>query len=288
MAQNLKGVRFPGLPEPYLIPQIDPSLTQPGFSADAETTGKALADRLPATHLNAETQHVADEADFNAKVIELYNTLLNGTIGRYCFSINGAIWFVSIYKADIDYGVFEMVQYSASGVRIRHASMFEGAFTGWVNPTIDGSTILTEANWPQYIKASGSGGMSEEFDATQSSGTNNNKISKSGDTYTFTTQGNLSKLYSLTVRCIGVNGTDDPDALVHNGFFNSFVVGWKQIVAACTNPSIGVYAMAVPCYNPTSGFEGVVISAGYDSSTGNITFQLTSKTWEFYHIRGLY
>lgn len=273
MAKNLKGVRFPGLPDPYMIPQIDETLKKPGFAADAKQTGDALNTKLPATHVNGFYQ-VTTGTEMTSKCLELFNAMQGLTAARYVFQVAGSFCFVTMYKTDNNYGAFEKVQYAQSGgAGIQYASVWAGNFTGWVSP---GSG------------SGGASGMVEEFEATQKSGTNGNKIIKSGNACTFTTQGNLSKLYNITVRCTGVVGSSDPDALSSEGYFNSLLVGWKQVVAACTDPDIGEYYMAVPCYSPAGVFEGVAISATYNSSTGSITFRLTSNTWELYHIRGLY
>ena len=204
---------------------------------------------------------------------------------------SGSDWILLITKTNPNYGTIIAWQYGHPVV-IKTRGLVNGTWGGWNQITVNSGEIITSANWQQYINVSGGGssssGMLEEFEATQNSGTNGNKIVKSGNTYTFTTPGNLSKLYNLTVRCIGINGSTDPDDLSSHGYFNSLTVGWKQVVAACTDPSIGEYYMAMPCFNPSGAFEGVAISASYNSSTRSITFRLTSKTWELYHIRGLY
>ena len=204
---------------------------------------------------------------------------------------SGSNWMMMITKTNANYGAIVAWQYGHP-VTIKTRGLVNGTWGGFNQITVNGGEILTSANWPQYINVSGGGssasGMLEEFEATQTTGTNGNKIVKSGNTYTFTTPGNSSKLYNLTVRCIGINGSTDPDDLSSHGYFNSLTVGWKQVVAACTDPSIGEYYMAMPCFNPSGTFEGVAISASYNSSKGSITFRLTSNTWELYHIRGLY
>lgn len=226
----------------------------------------------------------ASMADCSSEMAELSQTT-STDIGT------GSNWMLMITRTNSNYGAIIAWQYGYP-VAIKTRGRVAGSWGGWNQITVTSGDIITSTNWPQYINVSGGGstasGMLEEFEATQTTGTNNNKIVKSGNTYTFTTLGNLSKLYNLTVRCIGINGSTDPDDLSSHGYFNSLTVGWKQVVAACTDPSIGEYYMAVPCFNPSGAFEGVAISASYNSSTGRITFQLTSKTWELYHIRGLY
>lgn len=226
----------------------------------------------------------ASMADSSTEIVEL-GQAFSTAIGT------GSNWMLMITKTNANYGAIIAWQYGHPVV-IKTRGRVAGNWGGWNQITVASGDIITSTNWPQYINVSGGGssasGMLEEFEATQTTGTNSNKIVKSGNTYTFTTPGNSSKLYNLTVRCIGINGSTDPDDLSSLGYFNSLTVGWKQVVAACTDPSIGEYYMAVPCFNPAGAFEGVAISASYNSSTGRITFQLTSKTWELYHIRGLY
>ena len=266
--KNLKGIKFPGLDGIYEVPQIDTSLTKSGFAADAKAAGDALAalNRWGAKSVNNTDMNTVKTTGFYYGYTGMTNAAVN-TI---------SVWEVIAYSSD--WVVQRQTVLDNNGKGETYERRFYGGnkWTAW-------KTLLSTENLP-----SGTVGMVEEFEATQKSGTNNNKISKSGNTYTFTTKGNLSKLYTLTVRCIGVNGVEDPDALSSNGWFNSLVVGWKQIVSACTDPDIGAYLMAMPCYNPVSGFEGITISAEYNNSTGNITFRMTSSTWELYHVRGLY
>lgn len=57
MEINLKSIRFPGLSDTYVIPQVDDTLTQAGRPADAKKVGDELADireNAPFTVVNGE------------------------------------------------------------------------------------------------------------------------------------------------------------------------------------------------------------------------------------------
>ena len=41
--KNLKSIKFPGLSDTYVVPQIDTTLTQTGRPADAKATGDAIS-----------------------------------------------------------------------------------------------------------------------------------------------------------------------------------------------------------------------------------------------------
>ena len=41
--KNLKSIKFPGLTDTYVVPQIDSTLTQTGRPADAKATGDAIS-----------------------------------------------------------------------------------------------------------------------------------------------------------------------------------------------------------------------------------------------------
>ena len=41
---NLKSIKFPGLSDRYVVPQVDNTLTQAGRPADAKKTGDEIAD----------------------------------------------------------------------------------------------------------------------------------------------------------------------------------------------------------------------------------------------------
>lgn len=41
--KNLKSIKFPNLPDTYIVPQVDNTLTQPDRPADAKKTGDEIS-----------------------------------------------------------------------------------------------------------------------------------------------------------------------------------------------------------------------------------------------------
>lgn len=65
--RNLKSITFPGLPNRYVIPQVevDSSLTQQGKAADAKVTGDALMANIAPAYDASSTYAVGEYVMYN-------------------------------------------------------------------------------------------------------------------------------------------------------------------------------------------------------------------------------
>ena len=77
----LKGIKFPGLPDTYIIPEIDPTLSIEGMAADAKIT-RELIDNL--------TARLDYFINSSARVVEIYLSAASwvGTNSLYSQVVN--------------------------------------------------------------------------------------------------------------------------------------------------------------------------------------------------------
>lgn len=73
--KNLKSIKFPGLTDTYVVPQVDTTLTQTGRPADAKATGDAIS----ALGDSVDTEIDALKEDLNALGLSVVDGLLNIT-----------------------------------------------------------------------------------------------------------------------------------------------------------------------------------------------------------------
>lgn len=152
-----------GLPGRYVLPSIEEQGGTPrGLVTNTiwvNDVSESLDDQLAAFY--------ADMEDNTSQIVAIVNNASASSLG-------GGSWAAIVSRASGQYGSIVAWKYAGragKGVIISTRSLFQDSWSEWKVITTD-DTVLTTANWSDYITAGSAGGLSREFRYTSWEGTN--------------------------------------------------------------------------------------------------------------------
>lgn len=180
-----------GLPGRYLLPSIEEQGGTPRglvtHSIWVNDVSESLDDQLAAFY--------ADMEDNTSQIVAIVNNASASSLG-------GGSWAAIVSRASGQYGSIIAWKYAGGagrGVIISTRSLFQDSWSKWKVITTD-DTVLTTANWSDYITPGSAGGLSREFRYTSWEGTNYYEY-----------EGVTAKLYVVAVAAGGVAVPDISD-----------------------------------------------------------------------------
>ena len=88
------------------------------------------------------------DTELSSRLRDVYQGMANGSVKIIQVSVNanglalsGGVWFVTLYRTSAQHGYVEAKGYSASGGLLYVNTVYDGAWTGWKNRSVDAAYI---------------------------------------------------------------------------------------------------------------------------------------------------